>query len=81
MKRIDVHRKNLAKHGVTVSEAEEALYDGWARRRRAQAYYEVLGRTGSGRYLQLVIEILPEVVRIFHGRDMDGSERKRYGKK
>lgn len=81
MRRIRFHRLNLAKHDILPIEAEEAFHDGWSRRRRDGGNYEVLGRTGEGRYLQLVCEVTEEVIRVFHGRDMTPAERKRYGKK
>jgi hypothetical protein len=96
---VQFHFDNLAKHEVATFEAEEALYDGWAARRRqgvsknGHPEYEVLGSTSEGRHLHLICEVFKvtdpysgetkitlRVVRIFHGRDMGDSERRRYGK-
>ena len=81
MKPVRYHRLNLAKHGIDLPEAEDALNDGWNRRCRVGDNYEVLGRTGEGRYLQLVLEIRPDNIWVFHGRDMDTTEKKRYHRK
>lgn len=81
MKPIRYHFDNLAEHGIDWDEAEDALYDGWHRRRREGDNYEVLGRTGEGRYLQVVVEDRPAYLWVFHGRDMKDSERKRYYRK
>jgi uncharacterized DUF497 family protein len=81
MKSIRYHRNNLAKHGIDVFEAEEALYDGWKRKRRDGDFYEILGRTGDGRYLQLVVEIRSDEIWVFHGRDMNTTEKRRYQRK
>lgn len=81
MREIDFHLANLAKHGVADFEAEEALFDGWSRRRRLGDFYEVLGRTEEGRYLQLVFDVHPDRVWVFHGREMSDDERRRYRRK
>ena len=47
----------------------------------AGSVYEVLGRTGEGRYLQLVVEIRPDIIWVFHGRNMGSPEKKRYHRK
>lgn len=81
MKPIRFHQTNLAKHEVMISEAAEALVDGWARRRRDAGNYEVLGRTLDGKYLQLVVEDRGDYLWLFHGREMTEIERKRYRRK
>lgn len=81
MKSVCFHRFNLEKHGVSIYEAEEALKVGWKSRRRVGDNYEVLGRTAEGRYLQLLIEETSDLIRIFHGRDMNATERRRYERK
>lgn len=81
MKQIRFHIENLAKHGVTPIEAEEALYDGWKKRRKDGDCYEVLGCTDDGLYLQLVAEIKESYIWVFHGRPMNDSERRRYRRK
>ena len=78
MKGTRFHFDNLADHGVAPFEAEEALYDGWRLRRRDGDNYEVLGRTGDGRYLQLVVTDLPDYIWVFHGREMKDREKQRY---
>jgi uncharacterized DUF497 family protein len=75
------HELNLASHEISPFEAEEALHDGWNRRRKDGQNYEVLGRTGEGRYLQLVVEITAVAIRVFHGREMTNAERTRYNRK
>lgn len=81
MKEIRFHKTNLAKHNVLPQEAEEAVLDGWSRRRRDGKNFEVFGRTSAGRYLQLVCDVAGDMVRVFHARDMTETERRRYGKK
>jgi uncharacterized DUF497 family protein len=81
VKRVDVHRENIAKHDVDREEVGEVLRDGWGRRRRDGENYEVLGRTLAGRYLQLVVEDLPDRLRVFHAREMTQTERRRYERK
>lgn len=81
MKLFRFHQVNLARYGVMPGEAQEALDDGWATRRRDGDFYEVLGRTAEGRYLQLVVEVTDLMVRVFHGRDMTFTERRRYGRR
>ena len=80
-KRIRFHYANLDRHFVENFEAEEALRDGWNRRRRDGDHFEVLGRTEEGRYLQLVVTERPEEVYVFHGREMTDAERRRYKRK
>ena len=75
------HYANLLKHAVMPLEADEALLDGWHRRRKSGANYEVLGRTEEGRYLQLVVEDGTASIWVFHARDMTETERKRYMRK
>ena len=82
MKRgITFHYANLEKHLITSFEAEEAFFDGWNARRKDGSNFEVLGRTEEGRYLQLVVNVSPGEYFIFHGRDMNDSERRRYRRK
>lgn len=81
MKGARFHYQNLLKHGVMIIEAEEALNDGWSRRRRDGKSFEVLGKTGEGRFLQLVIEEHDDHIWVFHGRDMTDTERRRYRRK
>ena len=75
------HQENLAKHRVDPTEAAEALSDGWRKRRRVGDFYEVLGKTGDGRHLQLIAEVDRDAVWVFHGREMTKSERQRYERK
>jgi hypothetical protein len=72
---------NLDKHSVDDFEATEAFTNGWKSRRKVGANYEVLGQTAEGRYLQLIVEVTPAEYYIFHGRDMNDSERRRYRRK
>lgn len=80
-KPVKVHRANAIKHGVDPDETKDALIDGWSRRRRDGDNYDVLGRTPEGRYLQMVCVESATEIRVFHVRDMNPTERKRYGKK
>lgn len=75
------HIGNLYKHDVDLDEAYEALVDGWARRRRQGEAYEVLGRSITGRYLHLMVDELPEELWVFHCREMNDAERRRYQRK
>ena len=81
MKTPRFHLNNLLKHNVDIPEAYEALCNGWRQRRRDGDDYEVLGRTQSGRYLHLRVEIKAEGLWIYHGRDMNDGEKRRYRRK
>ena len=76
------------KHGVTTDEVEETL-DGKKKVRRVgkgnvkgEDVYLALGQTSAGRYLA-VFYILKKGDRILpiSARDMDNSERRKYGSK
>ena len=59
MKPIHCHAENLAKHGVRESEVRECLAGIHLRFRNPsgrRGTYLVVGRTSSGRYLELVFE-------------------------
>ena len=79
-KEINFHINNLLKHGVDIYEVEEALLDGWKCRKREGDCYEILGCTDDGRYLQIVLEDRSNEIWVFHARDMNQREKKRYNK-
>jgi len=70
--------KLLARHGVTVVEAEECFGNANSRRRVGDVYL-MLGITDAGRLLLLVYEQKAGgMVRVFSARDMTDSERRTY---
>lgn len=70
--------KLLARHGVTVAEAEECFGNTNSRRRVGDVYL-MLGITDAGRLLLLVYEQKAGgMVRVFSARDMTDSERRTY---
>lgn len=72
--------EHLARHHVTPEEVEEACFNGepLIRSGRDGLHY-VLGQTGDGRYLFIVVqEMRPGEVRIVTGREMDMKERSYY---
>lgn len=81
MKDINFHINNLLKHDIEWFEAEEAFLDGWSRRRKMGDNYEILGRTGDGRYLQILYEDQANELWVFHARDMNATEKRRYHRK
>ena len=81
MKDINFHINNLLKHNIEWFEAEEAFLDGWSRRRRVEDKYEILGRTGEGRYLQILFSDEADEYWVFHARDMKPTEKRRYHRK
>ena len=70
----------LARHGVTLREAEVAVYQrGLVLRGRAENVYNVFGRTEAGRYLTIIVRYLGDgVARLITARDMSWTERRRY---
>lgn len=76
------------RHHITTSEVEEVLHGERRVQRIAKGdvdgedVYLALGRTDAGRYLAVFfilkarLDVLP-----ISARDMDGAERKRYGRK
>ncbi|MBS2010060.1 MAG: hypothetical protein JST01_23630 [Cyanobacteria bacterium SZAS TMP-1] len=74
------HLENLAKHGVTTDEAEEALTDGNAITHKTKGgAFLVIGKTFSGRFLEIAYRKLPEkAVFIFHAMDAREHQKKRY---
>jgi len=77
-----------SKHGVRESEARE-VFRSEPRIRfvergkyRGEDVYAAYGQTESGRYLAVFfIYKLSRVALVLSARDMDGKERKRYGRK
>ena len=75
------------KHRVEVHEAEEALYNRRRVRRvrrghvKGEDVYLVLGQTEAGRYLAVfVVYKKSQEAIVISARDMDASERRKYGK-
>jgi len=71
MKPYRFHEENLAKHGVSVEEAEQCLARGRKRlRMRARRkVYQVIAQTDSGRYLELMYCEGPDYTFVFHAMD------------
>lgn len=72
--------EHLSRHGVTPEEVEEVCFGGepLIRSGREGLHY-VLGQTGDGRYLFIVVrEMRRGEVRIVTGREMDTKERSYY---
>lgn len=78
MKELRFHLDDLVKNGLDDLVAEDAMIDGWGRRRRDGDYFEVLGRTGDGDFVQLVVAEYSDYLWVFHGRKMNDSEKRRY---
>ena len=77
-----------AKHGVTWEEVEEVfanrprLFRFLKADQYSEPRYYALGRTSAGRYLTVVfVPVTPNQAKVISARDMDASERRRYGKK
>lgn len=70
----------LSRHGVTLQEAEEAVYQrGLVLRGRSENVYNVFGRAEAGRYLTIIVRYLGDgAARIITARDMSWTERRRY---
>jgi uncharacterized DUF497 family protein len=66
----DFDRDKLAAHGVTFEEAVETFFSDFLirRNRRSRDRYRLLGRTISGRALEIIFQLKPHsVVRIITG--------------
>ncbi len=79
-------KRNLAKHGVTFEEAENALNDTLAVRRRDQYHsidedrFVVIGESDTGRILTVVFAIYEDGARIISARRAGAAERRHYMK-
>lgn len=74
--------RHIARHGVEPEEAEEVFLFRTYKRKTGSHRYLVLGRTGAGRRLMVVLERLPgAVARVVTARDMDGKERGLYDRR
>jgi uncharacterized DUF497 family protein len=75
--------ENLAKHGVTTEEAEEALADtsGFTNKTQGGAFLHI-GKTFSGRFLEIAYRKLPDKTAfVFHAMDAKEHQKKRYKKR
>ncbi len=82
--------EHIARHEIVPEEVEEAVFEdrgallekaGPAKRDLAQTVYVLLGRTGAGRYLMVVV--IHEgggVAMPVTARDMNEAERRRYSR-
>jgi hypothetical protein len=78
----DGNEEHIARHGVTPAEAEEVFFGRFSVKRSRLDRYVVMGRSGAGRYLVVVIEKLGAGwVRVVTARDMSTAERKLYSKR
>ena len=79
----DANADHIARHGVTVEEAEEALLD---RRRVGSVAYSVpgerrwgvIGSTDAGRILSIVFTRRHGAIRVVTALDANRKERRRY---
>lgn len=84
----DIVDKLLEKHGVSPLEAEQVFFN-YPRYRfhekgrvQGENMYTALGQTDNGRYLVVFFILKPNGrALVISARDMDRSERKRYGRK
>jgi hypothetical protein len=77
------HYENLAKHGVTPEEADEAIHDpkGCPARTKNGAYLSI-GKTIAGRFLETCYRKLPDgSALVFHAMDAREHQIKRYKKR
>jgi len=77
---LSFHLENLAKHGVSIDEAEEALADrnGLINKTKGGAFL-VIGKTFSGRFLEIAYRQLPnKIAFVFHAMDAREHQIKRY---
>jgi hypothetical protein len=73
---------HIARHGVTPPEVEEVFFGRIAVKRSHSGRYLVLGKSGAGRYLAVVIEKLGGGwARVVTARDMASAERRLYAKR
>ena len=78
-----VEQKLWSKHRVSFFEVEEVMLDPRrsTSRTKSQDRYpvrEVVGRTGAGRYLLVVLILKPGGVWVMSARDADTGHKKRY---
>lgn len=68
MKPIRFHEENLAKHGISVEEAEQCLAAGRKRLRirLRKGVYRVVAQTDAGRYVDLIYREFSEEAFVFH---------------
>jgi len=78
MPEIRYHQVGLAAHCIGIVEAEDALYDGWARRQARGEGFVVHGRSLEGRLLELEVAPREGALWVVGGRDLDEAERARY---
>lgn len=76
---------HIARHQVEPEEVEEVCFSKplilRARGKRQKLYY-VLGQTGSGRYLFIMLRYFGKgQARVITARDMDDSERQRFSRR
>jgi len=76
------------KHGVMQQEVEEALYNkpkirfAGSGEQEGEDVYTALGRSNEGRYLVVIfVYKRDQTALVISARDMDGKERKLYGRK
>jgi hypothetical protein len=71
MKEIEVHRDNLAKHGVSPEEAVECLRPSRQKylRKVGRNIYQVITQISSGRYLEVLYKELADKRFVFHAMD------------
>lgn len=72
--------EHIARHHVSVAEAEEVAFGQSIIYRLRQRRYGLLGRTNAGRYLVVIVAPRrePGVYGLVTARDADQAERRRY---
>ena len=78
----DANEEHISRHGVTSAEVEEVFFSPIAVKRIHSGRYLVLGRSGAGRFLAVVIEKLGGGwARVVTARDMAPAERRLYARR
>lgn len=76
---IDFHFENLSKHGVSTEEVEQCFTDALRLVRRIGGYYWLVGKTESGRLLQVGYRIeADKTYFVFHAMAARDYERRQY---
>lgn len=78
----DANEEHIARHGVTPAEVEEVFQGRIYVKRAGGGRYAVLGRTGTGRHLVvIVLRRGGGLVRVITARGMIEWERRLYGRR
>jgi uncharacterized DUF497 family protein len=78
--------KNWERHQVTPEEAEDVFFHeplivrSDVRHSKPEKRYYVLGRTGAGRRLFVVVTVRRKLIRVIAAREMNRNEEEAYGR-